>query len=213
MRLKGLSLACAAAAAMGLSVTAAQAATFANGSFEAALTGWTANSDFIVTPSIYNHDDHADGFTPYDPIEGVSFATLMADQPDAPVTLRQTFTTMGGLFSGWAAFSANDIVGYNDSSFVKVFNDSTTIVLFAKNVNLVGSYGQTGWTQFSTALTAGTWTVEAGVLNDQDALSGSHLLLDNFAMAEAPEPATWALMLIGFFGLGGAIRRRRAIAA
>jgi len=28
-----------------------------------------------------------------------------------------------------------------------------------------------------------------------------------------PEPATWAMMLVGFFGLGGAVRRRRALAA
>jgi hypothetical protein len=28
-----------------------------------------------------------------------------------------------------------------------------------------------------------------------------------------PEPATWAMMLIGFFGLGAALRRRRAAGA
>ena len=28
-----------------------------------------------------------------------------------------------------------------------------------------------------------------------------------------PEPATWAMMLIGFFGLGGLVRRRRAVFA
>ncbi|THD59164.1 MAG: PEP-CTERM sorting domain-containing protein [Phenylobacterium sp.] len=28
-----------------------------------------------------------------------------------------------------------------------------------------------------------------------------------------PEPATWALMLTGFFGVGGMLRRRQAAAA
>ena len=28
-----------------------------------------------------------------------------------------------------------------------------------------------------------------------------------------PEPATWAMMLAGFFGLGGVLRRRRALSA
>jgi len=34
--------------------------------------------------------------------------------------------------------------------------------------------------------------------------------LDEVALAAVPEPATWALMLTGFFGLGLALRRRRA---
>jgi hypothetical protein len=34
--------------------------------------------------------------------------------------------------------------------------------------------------------------------------------IDNVAIANAvPEPATWALMLTGFFGLGAALRRAR----
>ncbi len=37
--------------------------------------------------------------------------------------------------------------------------------------------------------------------------SGSSLL------AGVPEPATWGLMLVGFFGLGSALRRRRAALA
>jgi hypothetical protein len=28
-----------------------------------------------------------------------------------------------------------------------------------------------------------------------------------------PEPASWAMMILGFFGLGEALRRRRALAA
>jgi len=211
MRLKGSTIAFAALAGIVLQAASAQAATtFTNGSFEAGLTGWSANSEFIVTPSAYDHDDHAGTFSPYGPVEGSSFASLLADGPVEAVALSQTFTTSGGLFSGWAAFSSSDAMPYNDFGYVKLFNDSTTHLLFAKNVNLVGAYGQTGWTQFSAALTAGTWTVEAGVLNDRDNFNPSHLLLDNFAMAEAPEPATWALMLTGFGALGATLRRRRA---
>jgi hypothetical protein len=47
--------------------------------------------------------------------------------------------------------------------------------------------------------------------------NGSHLLLNTqstvtifFSQTPAPEPATWALMLTGFFGLGSMLRRRRA---
>lgn len=214
MRLRVSTIAFAALAGIVLQAGAAQAAiTFTNGSFEAGLAGWTTNSEFIVTPSAYLHDDHAGTLSPYDPVDGASFASLLADGPVEAVTLRQTFVTSGGLFSGWAAFSASDAMPYNDSAYVKVFNDSSTYVLFAKDVNLVGAYGQTGWTAFSTALAAGTWTVEAGVVNAADNFNPSHLLLDDFAMAEAPEPATWALMLLGFGALGATLRQRRARSA
>ena len=38
--------------------------------------------------------------------------------------------------------------------------------------------------------------------------------LDNVSVAAVPEPASWALMLVGFGGLGAVLRRqRRAVAA
>jgi hypothetical protein len=36
--------------------------------------------------------------------------------------------------------------------------------------------------------------------------------VDNFAGAAVPEPASWALMIMGFGGLGAMIRRRRTSA-
>jgi hypothetical protein len=38
-------------------------------------------------------------------------------------------------------------------------------------------------------------------------------LLDNISLASVPEPATWAMMLLGFGGLGAALRQRRRVAA
>jgi hypothetical protein len=40
--------------------------------------------------------------------------------------------------------------------------------------------------------------------------SGNSFELDNIAVASAvPEPATWAMMIVGFGVAGGALRRRR----
>ena len=38
---------------------------------------------------------------------------------------------------------------------------------------------------------------------------GKNVLLKSATLSAAPEPATWALMIVGFGGIGAAVRRRR----
>ena len=224
MRLKSSIIACAALSAALLGASSAQAAQLLNGSFEDVLDDWTANPMLVSIPLVFNHRD---AFGVVDatflPIEGMRMGALMANQPDdaqdgdppePPTTVMQTFTTDGGWFSGWAAFLAQDALPYNDYGFVRIYNTTSDINLFQSNVQTVGGYGYTPWTRFQTWLDAGEYTIEAGVGNGFDAFSPSYLLLDNFAVTTGvPEPATWAMTILGFFGLGGMIRRRRAVAA
>jgi hypothetical protein len=44
-------------------------------------------------------------------------------------------------------------------------------------------------------------------------LSGSYSGTINTQTVAVPEPATWAMMLLGFFGVGMALRRRQAVAS
>lgn len=217
-------IATAAMAATLLGGSSAQAAQLMNGSFEDVLDDWTANPMLVSIPPVFNHRN-AQGEVDYtfNPIEGMRMAALMVNQPDdaqdgdppePPTTVVQTFTTSGGWFSGWAAFAAQDALPYNDFAFVRLYNADVDIDLFHSDVQTVGAFGYTLWTPFKTWLGAGEYTVEAGVGNRVDPFSPSYLLLDNFAVtASIPEPTTWAMMLLGFFGLGAVIRRRRAVAA
>jgi hypothetical protein len=44
------------------------------------------------------------------------------------------------------------------------------------------------------------------------AATGLIEIVDNFQVGGAvPEPSTWAMLLLGFFGIGGALRRRRSV--
>jgi len=43
--------------------------------------------------------------------------------------------------------------------------------------------------------------------------SGNDFAVDNILVSTAPEPATWAMMIMGFGAAGAAMRRRRAVAA
>lgn len=80
--------------------------------------------------------------------------------------------------------------------------------------------GQTGWIESSFTIAAdGMYSVAFGVTNFNDSQFASGLAWDGLELNDTPidggdvggaipEPTTWALMLLGFFGIGGFMRRR-----
>ncbi len=84
--------------------------------------------------------------------------------------------------------------------------------------------GYTGWIQSTyTIATAGTYKVRYGVTNVGDSgydsgLAYVGLQIDGTPVGGGtgvggiPEPTTWAMMLLGFGGLGAMLRRRRSLA-
>ena len=80
--------------------------------------------------------------------------------------------------------------------------------------------GYTGWVKSEfTIAQAGTYQLALGVTNFVDTAYDSGLAFNGLTIANkpidddpggVPEPAAWALMIIGFFGAGAAVRRRRA---
>jgi len=73
-------------------------------------------------------------------------------------------------------------------------------------------------TSFSE-VTSGSFvaTASTGVITFSTGLNGgdADIGLDNVSISAVPEPATWAMMLVGFGGMGVAMRSRRkqAVAA
>ncbi|MBX3483833.1 PEPxxWA-CTERM sorting domain-containing protein [Phenylobacterium sp.] len=228
MRLKSVIVAATAAAALS---APAQAAHFQNGSFENGFAGWTVNEDqtFIVGQA-YHRDENGDPDNcpgapgaespcPYMPTGGDFMGLLQANASNEAVLLSQTFTTGAGgaTFRGDAAFLGEDYLPWNDSAFVRIYRvgggeiatfADEPVVLFFSSIAMTGDWGATDWTHFSLRLGPGTYRVEAGVTDVNDDREPSMLLVDNFSLT--PEPATWALLIGGFFGAGAVLRRRRA---
>jgi hypothetical protein len=76
--------------------------------------------------------------------------------------------------------------------------------------------GYTGWIQSTFAIpTTGNYEVVFGVTNFSDTIFDSGLAFDGLAIGGTPigpgvpEPSTWAMMLIGFAGLGFVFRQSR----
>jgi hypothetical protein len=115
-----------------------------------------------------------------------------------------------------------DGTAYFDDNDVMMSGNGKTVT-FATHINPVGAPGN-GWVTFSVALTAANFGSDlAAVLAN---VSGFELRgefiggaevegLDNVTLmtAAVPEPSTWAMMILGFFGIGAMTYRRRKTAA
>lgn len=80
--------------------------------------------------------------------------------------------------------------------------------------------GYTGWIGSTYEIAnAGTYQLRFGVTNFADSAYQSGLAFAGVSINDVPipggvpEPATWALMILGFGAVGGAMRRRQAVAA
>ena len=62
------------------------------------------------------------------------------------------------------------------------------------------------WGLDTTFLTAGTYTLTINGTNSNTGSLGGSITITE---ASVPEPATWAMMLIGFGAIGWQLRRRR----
>ena len=97
-----------------------------------------------------------------------------------------------------------DFGGDSDLAFLEVFNGSNSLI------------GSTSLLLANTDMSMHTLTLTG--LNIRSAvfggrapgLAGSSLYADNLTFRQSvPEPATWAMMLIGFGAIGSAVRRKR----
>lgn len=217
MTFKSIALGVFAVAALSLP---ARAATVTNLGFESGdLAGWTISDGFVS--SVTSADD-AIQTAPFGehflPTGGAYFAQVTAGLDVGTYSLLSQVFTISDTFqvSGDAAFLAFDSDPYNDDAYVRIYSADTDILLFKSDVLAVGDYGHTHWTHFTSGvLGAGIYTLEAGVRNNPEDLDNSYssqLLIDSFAVVSVdavPEPASWALMVLGFGGLGAMLRRRR----
>jgi hypothetical protein len=193
MRIKALMAGAAIGLAVSMAAVSAGAAELlTNGSFETGdFSGWSWTGNTGETQ-----------ITCGGGAEAGSCYVLEGPVGSAGV-LSQTFTDNPGdtlTISGW-------ISGVNQGpSQVAYYLDGTLLFDTADPVPAGG------WTNYTVTATAtGTDTFSVSFYNDP-----SFDKLDNFSVASTaaavPEPASWALMIGGFFGLGATLRgaRRRA---
>lgn len=128
----------------------------------------------------------------------------------APGGLSRMINLAAGLYSLTFQYTGNQLDGNPTpsdirpvSSFNVTFNGVTSTITPLSNS---GAVFQT-FTSTYEVLTGGPVTLAFAQNAGGDQFRGS--IIDSISIAAVPEPATWALMLLGFGVVGSAIRRRR----
>lgn len=196
------SFAAAAACAFALAASGAQAAQLiTNGDFETGdLSGWAITGMMGVgTAAIYNPCCGVSGGPP-----GNHFAAFGWGNETGVHSISQTLITqIGSLYS--LTFDAGAL-GSGSQLLVTTAGGVTNAYSLTANNNLNSTFTNYGFNFVGT----GSDKVTFAVTTSPDNIDA---VVDNVSVQGAvPEPATWAMMLMGFGGLGAVLRRRRGLA-
>ena len=210
--LRKILVAAACAAACGVA-TSAGAAAFTNGSFElgvdpgstfvtlgngsTGITGWVVGGDSI---------DYIGGY--WQAEDGSRSVDLSGN---ANGSVSQTFDTLAGHSYVVNFFLAGNPDGGPAAKVAITSADGTQLQSNIFTVTGSDSRTSMGWKPYSYDFTAATNSTTLTFASATGTAFGP--ALDNVSVAGVTEPATWAMMLIGFGGLGAALRSRRRSAA
>ncbi len=184
--------------AFALAIAPAQATEYLNnGGFEAGdFTGWTQGGNQDFTTVVSGVSPNGEYLGP----QGGSFYTY-AGPADADGTLTQTFSDNAGdklTVSGW-------VIGTGDAG--------PSHVDFLFNNLVIGSTGDPvlnqPWTQYSFSVIATGSDIFSISFRDDPSFLG----LDSFSVSNisaVPEASTWAMIILGFVGIGFLSRRKAA---
>lgn len=188
--------------------TAALALLGASGASAATTIDFNSGSGFALTYSEAGVTFTADaaGFTFSDTPNGTK--GILPDGSPRPV-LRADI-------AGGATMVSVDLGDFNADSdllFLDIYDASDVLLGHAEQL-ISSSF--TGMITLSLSSPTIAYAIFGGA---PPAINGSSVYADNFTFEAGrgpggiPEPGTWALMLMGFFGLGSALRRSRPVFA
>ncbi|WP_143039607.1 MULTISPECIES: choice-of-anchor C family protein [Bradyrhizobium] len=202
----------ACAAFLGLMTATAQASSLiSNGSFEAgsfdgasfdtihagnpAISGWTVGGDSVDWIGSY--------WQPQDGNRSIDLAG------NAPGTISQSFATALGqtyLVQYWMAGNPDG------APTVKNLNADVIVDVSAASFNDTGfTKSNMGWTLKSFSFVANGTTSTLTFVDTDTGPYGP--ALDNVSVTAVPEASTWAMMILGFLGIGFMAYRRKSSAS
>lgn len=185
-----------------------------NGSFDGAAFTLKFRYDTSVgNDAVFNWTDNLTGNAPNSPVSWVAM-TINGQTGGFKNPDYSTFTAFNGAIVGFpdSRGFAHQAGSYSDPLNQNYAGAALYNISVNKGVNQTFSGPTTGGdTQYSIGTFAFSHCPGLAV-TDVCSYAGGNLAVRYLDIQAIPEPATWALMLIGFGGLGAVLRRRRAAA-
>jgi Carbohydrate binding domain len=195
-----------------LCVGTANAAIVDNGDFSSGLSGWTQNGSgttpgigiTVVTLGGTNTTGYGDNVPDYN---GTTNAAFFVDDNasenlfrSVALTAGVTYTLSFGLFATQSG-AANPFDFSLTSSVGNILSETNTNA----NVLPVGQWN--GYSYTFTAPTTTSYTLDFDFISGAD--PAKDVLLADVNISAVPETSTWAMMILGFCGLGLMAYRRK----
>jgi len=208
-------LAAAAIAAIGLMPATASAQVVKNGGFESPTVAGCCNTappdsvDFWTVTSgnvnvVNGKFNGTDTSGPNLAAEGNQYLDLVGQGGTGSIVQTLLGLTPGVVYNLTFDYSNNGFTPSSSTSASAGFSIDDLIGTVTHNT---ANSTDLDWRVFSGSFTA----TGNDVLSFANVTGGRNegVLLDAISVAPVPEPATWAMMLLGFGGIGMAVRRRR----
>jgi hypothetical protein len=198
------------------------------------MTDWTNNGTFVLLcmPNTCDNnsvvgggfalagpnDGFSNGFTTSP--DGGNFVAFDSD-PDFHGTLTQTITglTAGTTYQLSFYMGGAEEINIDETTTTEITATFAGQSFSTPTITTPGN-GFSPWVQYTTTFTAnGTSDVLSFLATGGPSGDPPYALLDGVSLTAVtagggvPEPAIWAMMLVGFGGVGAAIRSRRKLAA
>lgn len=203
--LKQVLVAAATAAVLGAATPVLSAELILNGDFEAGLTNWTAVGQ-VGANTAANYGPCC-GTTGGEPAySGNHFAAFGSGNIVGLSSLSQIIGTVAG-----ASYNLSFLAGAfgaNTNVVVTSAGGATNSFTVTANNNANTTFSSHAFSFLGSGVDTITFSVNSPPSDNTDALIDNVSVIGQ-APTAVPEPAAWALMIMGFGGVGALVRRRR----
>jgi hypothetical protein len=158
---------------------------------------------------------HQAGGWPASPVSQPQYLDLVGSAPDGnggTGGISQTFGTTGGQKYALSFYVSNNPGGSpNPAAATVALNDGIANLLSFDVKHSGATTTNLHWMVYSTTFIADSaFTTLSFTENDHPGCCNGGVVLDNVAVSPVPEPSTWAMMILGFLGVGFVAYRKRS---